>query len=353
MDLRLTLNQIFKLAITSGKDKTYIIRGPMGSGKSSIVLMAQEHFGDKYNCVTIDCTQWDVGDVQIPDVDKARKVVEFLPNVLLVGNGDKPMFINLDEIGKASKAVQNALLPVMLERRVGAVPLPAGSIVVGATNLGQEGVGDMFPPHARNRVSFIEMRYPTVEEWFPWALNHDVPPPVLAWASENPQIFHSFKDVENPRDNPYIFHPKEQRESFVTPRSLYLASIELRDENREAVGDWTATLAAVAGNIGARAALDLVASVELFDKLPRWSKVENDPENAPLPADAAAVMMVQRCMQKLSEDNVEAVLTYVQRMHKELQVMFATTVMRVRKLPWLARNRVFNEWTAENHWLMK
>ena len=353
MDLRLSLNQIFRLAVVNGTDKTYIVRGPMGSGKSSIVLMAQEHFGHAYNCVTVDCTQWDVGDVQIPDVDKQRKVVEFLPNVLLVGDGTKPMFINFDEIGKASRAVQNALLPVLLEHRVGAVPLPAGSIVVGATNLGAEGVGDMFPPHARNRVSFIEMRYPTVEEWVKWAVNHDVSPAVIHWAEENPKIFHSFKECENPKDNPYIFHPKEQRESFVTPRSLYLASIELRDDRRAAVDDWSATLAAVAGNIGVRAALDLVASVELYDKLPRWSEIERNPDNAPLPHDASATMMVHRCVQKVTEDNIDAVLTYMQRMHKELQVMFATMVMRTRRLPWLARNRAFNVWTAENHWLLK
>ena len=81
--------------------------------------------------------------------------------------------------------------------------------------------------------------------------------------------------------------------------------------------------------------------------------MENDPENAPLPADAGAVMMVHRCVQKINEDNADAVLTYVQRMHKELQTMFATTVMRVRRPGWLARNRAFNEWTAENHWLLK
>jgi hypothetical protein len=64
-------------------------------------------------------------------------------------------------------------------------------------------------------------------------------------------------------------------------------------------------------------------------------------------------MMVHRCVQKVTEDNIDAVLTYMQRMHKELQVMFTTMVMRTRRLPWLARNRAFNVWTAENHWLLK
>ena len=105
MNLELSINQIFKLINVNGADKTYIIEGPMGSGKSSITSMFD---AVKYNVVTVDCTQWDVGDVQIPSVDKERRIVEFLPNVLLVGNRSKPMVILLDEIGKASRPVQNS-----------------------------------------------------------------------------------------------------------------------------------------------------------------------------------------------------------------------------------------------------
>lgn len=182
MNMTLSINQIFKLISTNGADKTYIIEGPVGSGKSSIVKLFDQA---AYNVVTVDCTQWDVGDVQIPSVDKERRVVEFLPNVLLMGDRTKPMVILLDEIGKASRPVQNALLPVMLERRVGVEPLPTGSIVFGATNLGIEGVGDLFQIHACNRVSFIEMRPPTADEWVDWALQNNVNEAMLAWVKED------------------------------------------------------------------------------------------------------------------------------------------------------------------------
>ena len=353
-ELSLSMNQIFKLVSTSGHLKTYIVEGPMGSGKSSMVNMAEKVFGDKYNYVTIDCTQWDVGDVQIPDVDKANLVTRFVPNVLLVGDGTKPMFINLDEIGKASRPVQNALLPIMLERRAGMRKLPEGSVVFGCTNLGAEGVGDLFQPHARNRVSFLEMRYPTSEEWVQWGIDNDVPAEMLAFAHENPQLFHSFKQYEKPEANPYIFHPREQRKSFVTPRSLYLASHELRPEVRAAVGDHDATRAALAGNIGARAALDLMAFVELSDKMPSWDSIVNNPEKALLPGDSPAAMCltVFSAVAKFDKSNIGSVMTYMKRLPTEIQCLFATQVMRGSKGGMAATHRPFTEWLVQNSWAM-
>jgi hypothetical protein len=356
LDLRLSIKQIFNLVRVNGGDKSYVIEGPMGSGKSDTIKTAKEMFGDKYNYAVVDCTQWDVGDVQIPDVDKVQQVVRFLPNVLLMGDGTKPMFVLLDELGKASRPVQNALLPVILDRRVGAFKMPAGSVVYAATNLGGEGVGDMFQPHARNRVSFLEMRYPTNEEWIEWAIEAGVDASMLAWANENPQLFHSFKDYDDPKTNPYIFHPKEQRKSFVTPRSMYLASLELRPEQREAVGDQQATLAAIAGNIGARAALDLMAFVQLGDKMPAWDLVVNAPETAPVPEDnpAAMCLTMYKCVAKVEKDTVNNVLKYVQRLPKEIQCLFASQAMRTKsKMTFMAMNQNFTKWVMDNHWVLK
>jgi MoxR-like ATPase len=355
-EIVLGMEQIVKLVATSGHLKTYIVEGPAGSGKSSIVNLAKNMFGDKFNYVVIDCTQWDVGDVQIPDVDKVNLVTRFVPNVLLVGDGTKPMFILLDEIGKASRPVQNALLPVMLERRAGMRPLPAGSIVFGATNLGAEGMGDLFQPHARNRVSFLKMRSPTSEEWINnFALHNDVPPEVMAFANKNPQLFHSFEQYTNPDDNLDIFHPKQQRKSFVTARSLYLASIELRPEVRAAVGDSDATFAAIAGNIGAHAAANLMAFVELADKMPSWESIVHSPATALLPEDSPAAMclVVFSMVARFDKTTLPSVITYMKRLPTEIQCMFATQVMRSPRGGLAASHRPFTDWCISNHWAMK
>ena len=351
MNLKLSINQIFKLISTNGADKTYIIEGGIGTGKSSIVKLFNT---TQYNVVTVDCTQWDIGDVQIPSVDREKQVVEYLPNVLLVGDRSKPMVILLDEIGKASRPVQNALLPVMLERRVGAVPLPAGSIVFGATNLGAEGVGDLFQAHACNRVAFVEMRSPTADEWIEWALQNNVHEAMLAWAKEEERrLFGSFRDFQNPDDFPYGFHPAAKRRSFVTPRSLYLASIELREERRQAIDDADITFAAIAGNIGARAAADLMAFVQLADKLPAWDAIINAPTKTSVPDNAAAIMMtVHRSVMRTTAETLDNVMVYIQRLPKEAQCVFATQLLRARK-SWAVLNGSFTDFIRENHILMK
>lgn len=350
--MKLSINQIFKLISINGADKTYIIEGPMGSGKSSITKLFDP---DKYNIVTVDCTQLDVGDVQIPSVDKERRIVEYLPNVLFIGDRRKPMVINLDEIGKASRTVQNALLPILLEHRVGMEPLTEGSIVLGTTNLGAEGVGDLFQAHACNRVSFIEMRNPTADELIDWGLKNDMHEAVLAWIKEEEKrLLGDFRDFDDPKDFPYGFHPREKRRSIVTPRSLYLASIELRDERRAAIDDPDITLAAIAGNIGARAALDLMAFVQLADKLPSWQLIVSNPDKAPVPDNAAAIMMtVHRAVMRTTADTLSNVMIYIKRLPKELQCVFATQLLRMKGKSWIPTNDNFTTWVRENHWLMK
>lgn len=355
-DFRLSINELFRLVSTNGDKKTYIVEGGMGSGKSSMIDMARAAYGDKYNYAVVDCTQWDVGDVQIPDVDKVAQVIRFLPNVLLVGDGTKPMFVLLDELGKASRPVQNALLPVILERRVGAIRMPEGSIVFAATNLGAEGVGDMFQPHARNRVSFVEMRYPTNDEWIEWAIERGVHPAMLAWAKENPQLFHSFREHDDPSSNHYIFHPKEQRKSFCTPRSLYLASIELDEDRRSRIGSRSATIAALAGNLGHKAALDLMAFVELADKMPSWELITKEPEKAPLCENSPAAMCLTMfsCVAKMEKDTFVNVMRYIQRLPKEIQCMFATQGMKTKsKSGWLCMQKDFTDWVKDNHWVLR
>ena len=74
-NLKLSMDTIVKMVSRLGHVKSYVVEGPMGSGKSSIVKMAEAQYGDRYTYVTVDCTQLDVGDVQIPDVDREAAVV--------------------------------------------------------------------------------------------------------------------------------------------------------------------------------------------------------------------------------------------------------------------------------------
>ena len=102
-------------------------------------------------------------------------------------------------------------------------------------------------------------------------------------------MLQSFEDVPNPEDNPYIFHPQAQREAFVTPRSLSMASFILN--HRDGLTK-TTLRAGLTGAIGESAARDLVAFIDLADQLPTIDSIKESPETALVPTSNSAVCMV-------------------------------------------------------------
>jgi hypothetical protein len=48
------------------------------------------------------------------------------------------------------------------------------------------------------------------------------------------------------------------------------------------------------------------------------------------------------------------VLTYMQRLPKELQAVFATNLLRQKhKSAWTALNREFTRWCVDNSWILR
>jgi energy-coupling factor transporter ATP-binding protein EcfA2 len=350
--MKLSINQCANAVANLATHTTVLIEGPSGTGKSSILHTLAERFPD-HKPVYIDCTQIDVGDIQIPAVDHATKTSTFYPNEVFGTQSDEARIICLDEFGKASRPVQNALLPVLLDRRVGHRPLPQGSLVFGTTNLSSEGVGDAMQMHVRNRMSVITMRKPTAPEWVEWGVANGVHHAVLAWVTDTPQVLAEEDTVQTPAENPYIHHRGEQRKAFVTPRSLAAAGRMLND--RDAVGDDEVMRCALAGALGARAALDLMAYVELADGLPSWGSIIGAPDKAKLPATPTTNMMtVHRAVHRVEKDTLDNVLTYMQRLPKELQAVFATNLLRQKhKSAWTALNRAFTQWCVDNSWILR
>jgi hypothetical protein len=188
-------------------------------------------------------------------------------------------------------------------------------------------------------------------EWIEWGINNGIDHSLLGWVKDNPQLMHSFEDVKNPEDNPYIYHPRAQQVAFVTPRSLEAASDWLKQ--REYMDQQSVT-AALMGTIGDRAAMDLMAFVALADDLPTLESIKKDPENARLPISAAAVcMVVYRTLASIEADWIDSWLTYMLRLDKEAQALFANGVRapRYHKQGLVMTNRKFTEWAMKNNYL--
>ena len=336
---------------TVGKNVTIIGQGEPGIGKSAM-LKEVARLNPTHETAYIDCTLLDLGDFALPYVQQHgdMKATYFAPNARFKFHTGKPVIIMLDEIGKAMKAVKNVLLTLMLEHRIGDQYLPEGSLVFGTTNLASDGVGDLLEAHARNRVAFVTVRKPDADEWVEWAMENGIEPVIAAWVKQFPHALASYTDPSQ-RDNPYIFNPtRAGATAFVTPRSLEKASHIAK--RRDVLGD-ALTISLLTGTIGESAARDMQAFFTVVDKLPTWDQITKSPDTAKLPDDTVArCILVFGAITRVTKETLSDFMTYVQRMDKEWQALFATSVMKSpQKQPFCVTNKSFKDWAIANQWL--
>jgi hypothetical protein len=358
----LSLNEFANAVATVGQEVTIIGQGEPGIGKSSMLNVLAKRLPN-YETAYIDCTLLDLGDFALPYTEQAGddlKVTKFAPNARFKFQSDKPVIVMLDEIGKAMKAVKNVLLTLMLEKRIGDVHLPKGSIVFGTTNLATDGVGDSLEAHARNRVCFVTVRKPSAgfgadgsvdsDSWGAWALENDIAPEVIAWVKQFPQALESYTDKAQ-RDNPYIFNPTRAGQSaFVTPRSLEKASHIAK--KRALLGD-SVTISALSGTIGESASRDMQAFFTVVDKLPTWEAIVDSPATAKVPDDAVAkCILVFSAISRVDKDTLPKWLKYADKLDKELQALFARSIVKsTNKQAMAVSNKEFVKWATDNQWL--
>jgi hypothetical protein len=349
----LNLDQCKNLIQSVGHKRTVLVQGPMGNGKSSMLWDIAEETG--LTPVYFDATTKDLGDITIPNISKlddGTGFVTYLTNEELGVHIDKPIALMIDEYGKANPAVKNALLRLMLERKIGSYTLHPDSVIFATTNLGSEGLGDVVPPHARNRIIVVKLRNVSSREFIEYGINHNLHPAVLSFSKDYPQIFQSYEEVSDPDENPYINHPRAaDRLACTTPRSMHAASDLLW--MREHMDDMTLT-AALIGTIGERGATDLMAYVRMLDQLPTLESIKTDPMGAKVPTSPAAVcMVVYRTMGALDNSWVDAWMDYMPRLDAEAQGMFANGVKdeKYSKRAMVMNNRKFTDWARQNNYM--
>jgi len=348
----LNLDQTVNLISTIGNERTVLAQGDMGQGKSSMLTMLAERYPDHVP-VYFDATTKDLGDLMIPSLQSIETdgCVRMVPNEELGLHHDKPIILMIDEFGKANPSVKNGLLRLMLERKIGSESLHPDSIVFATTNKGGEGVGDMLPPHACNRIIVVQIRKSTHLELIEFGINDGWDHTMLGCIKDNPQLCQSYEDVKDPTENPYIFHPKAQRTSFTTPRSLHTCSDILK--KREHLDDVTLQ-AALIGAVGDQAAALIMTHVKMSDQLPSLESIKNDPKNAIVPTSVAAVcMVVYRTLSTLEKDWVKPWMEYMQRLDTEAQAMFANGVRseKYSKQAMVMGSQVFRDWALKNNHL--
>jgi hypothetical protein len=349
--MRVTIKELRNVIPTIGTTITPIIQSEPGCGKTSLLKMLEKDLGDKYDYIYVDCPVKDMSDIAMTIPNHDTKSLENYVGTLFKLDSDKPKVILLDEFMKAPKLLQVIFTRLMLERTIGDTPLPDKSIVFGTSNNQSDGVGDTMLAHAGNRVCIMQMEKPNVEDWLTWATENGVSSLVRAFVHTFPRCLASYLD-EGQEDNPYIFNPKKQQLSFVTPRSLDKCSVIV--DNKEKLGD-NATMCALSGTIGKSASADMSAFLRLEKDLPVFTDIIANPMSAKIPEQISAQLMLMfQAVDKIdSSPTLTSFMKYLKRMESsEMQAVFFTMIVRNSKTVKIARNNAeIAEWAKNNHYL--
>ena len=367
---RMTLKDLRVFIPTVGaqsKDKEFItpiIQSEPGCGKTSLLSMIAEDMGDqwrragehydtdKYDYIYVDCPVKDMADVGMAIPNHSSKTLEYYTAELFRMDSPKPKIILLDEFMKAPKLLQVIFTRLMLERMVGDVPLPDGSIVFGTSNNQSDGVGDTMLAHAGNRVCIVEMQKPDVPSWLEYATKRGISRVVRAFVALNPKVLKSYRD-DGQEDNHAIFHPNKPQLSFCSPRSLAKSDVIVR--NAEMFGE-SVTLAALAGTIGASAAQDMVTFISMEKSVTDVKDIVKDPKGIHMPKEIAAQLMIM--FQALdvieTQEELSAFMQFVNRIEsEEVQGIFFSLVLSNSRTVKIAKNNdQIKEWAKKNYQLM-
>lgn len=352
-----SIQETARLIALVGYKNTIIVEGEPGTGKTSIQSMLRELLVNQIapeNFIYVDCPLKDMGDVSmnIP-VHDSKQLEQYVASLFRLQD-QRPKCIMLDEIWKSDKMMKKIWTRLIQERYVGDMPLPNHSIVWGTSNNTSDGVGDMLEGHVGNRVTRIKMRKPNHKEWAVWAGDNGISALTRAWVSLNPSAMHSYTELnaQELNDNPFIFNPKRNTSTFVSPRSLEKNDMYVRLKDK--LGD-KLVMSAMAGTIGLAGAESMNAFFLIEKDLVPVRQIINNPKKTPIPENTGAMLMIifNSIDEIVTQDDLSSFMEFITRHPSiELQSIFYVSCCQSKKTLHLAKNnKALSEFMVQNFYL--
>lgn len=308
-----------------------LVWGGVGIGKSQIVAQIARTLSLKL-FDGLRASMLDAVDVRgMPMVDIEKAITKWARPEFIPATDEGPCLLFLDEITRGNILVQNALMMLTQERRIGELRLPDTCAIVAATNRETDGGGTYKMPSAlANRFTHIEIE-PDLNDWCQWAYSANIEPAVIAFLRGYPQYFNVF----NPNDR-----------AFPTPRAWeHVAGVVKRHLPTPVEN------ARIIGRVGQEAGIQLAAF------LPVWRStagiidaILTDPQRAPLPAEHETnlrVAIASALGNRATEQNLGAIITYMARLGHEEYGSWAIMDATYRD-PKLYRTPEFHEWAGKH-----
>lgn len=244
--------------------------------------------------------------------------------------------IFVDEADKMDVDVKKIMGEMALSGRCGPHKLPDGWVVWMAGNRAGDRSGSTKElDHLINRRFEIDIDDDLIG-WEQWALRNNVPPVIVTFAMNNPQIVF-------PTETPKVQGP------FCTPRSLVSTGellVTMSGKDGTLPDDTDAVEIAAAG-IGSAAAEHLFATIRLEQELPSIKSIVSDPDTAPVPVKPDAQMLISYKLAAIADkENIAPLVTYMERLPADFAATFAKGVGN--RAPMLIVTPAIQAWAKRN-----
>lgn len=300
------------------------VQGSPGVGKSNIFSQVAAKLGIGF--LDIRVSQFDRVDLSgVPFVRDGRTewaLPAFWPT-------DGAGIILFDEFNAAPREMQPPCYQIFLERRLGDWIMPEGWVPMAAGNLETDrAVTNKLSSAFNNRVIHLLCDV-DLDDWCKWAVEHDVPPQLIAFIRFRPNLLHAFD-------------PHATEKAFPSPRSWEFVGDIIKAQPAPAIEHEL-----FRGTVGTGAAAELSGFLRIWRKLPSLDAIMLNPQTVAVPDDPATLFAIAGGLaRKSTEKNFDRVMVYANRMPKEWGVYLVKDATR-RDVS-LQNTDAFIKWASVN-----
>ena len=245
-------------------------------------------------------------------------------------HADKPTVFFLDDFGQALPSVQAAAMQLILGRKINDHKVSEHVTFFAATNRKKDkaGVSGILEPVKSRFVTIIDMKVDH-EDWIGWAINHQVPTPLISFIRFRPDLL-------------FDYNPTTEIVNSPCPRTVYNVGRLIDAGISQSI-----ELASFAGAAGAAFATEFVGFIRIFRGLPSIDKILMAPNEVDVPTDPATLYALCGALaNKASEQTIKNIMIFGDKMKDEFNVLLVKDCIRHNVE--VTETRAFIDW-ANKH----